>query len=370
MGYFHVLSAPGQAQATFTVRQAHLNLWALPGLAGRVVLDVGLLVKAGEESLDAVHLMVPGRTSDMKNLAGELMDAKVAQLIFAQRLDSVLSSPELRLDLGSTDQPNVETVRLLSTQAEVETPAPATSDQVTVWKIGLVPALTLGQTGYLRVRFSYETPGRLLTWRRVLGRRNGALVDVRVADPREAVVGDRADELGQRSDAVTIDSLYTFVMVSDRFRLGSGSPGLEYRRLLEGAAWTKYQPYAQALGRGSRYVVYYWRERAPVSTQRPFRGFLQLERQPSFVPTSDLLVAALVVVAALGVVFYTDAVGEALGDASSAVTDLWGAATAIGVTAIALVAFLWRAQRARGRVRSWYQSLEDRVIIALRGPDN
>jgi hypothetical protein len=68
MGYFNLLSAPDEREPGFTVRQAHLNLWALPGLLGRVVLDVGLLLKAGNNLLDGVHVMVPGRTSGIENL--------------------------------------------------------------------------------------------------------------------------------------------------------------------------------------------------------------------------------------------------------------------------------------------------------------
>ncbi len=165
---------------------------------------------------------------------------------------------------------------------------------------------------YIRARFVVDHPGTMWRWQRVLGRRNGALIDFRVPDPREELHHDRSS-IEKR--AKPLGGLDAFFILPERFRLQASNPDLTYTRTLEGEAWrpylrrsvdgiSKYRPNHQQL------MVHRWhpveanpKKAREVSRDQPFRGFLQFDRAPAFRAPSDVVLLVALMIGCLYLLF-------------------------------------------------------------------
>jgi hypothetical protein len=209
-------------------------------------------------------------------------------------------------------------------------------------------------------------------WKRVLTRRDSALVDFRIADPREAATVKDGERLQAEMKKIVLDSVDVFVMAPDVYHLAEANPSLAYSRLLEGAAWTPYISGLRGIYGESKLVVHHWRA-ADVSIDRPFRAFLTLRRRPAFAAPTDALVTALAVVL-LGLAILAplevrdglrNAADDALGTINGVLVAVIGAIS-IGV-AITLLRVIPKA-RAGARAAKRRLKAAERGVLALRDP--
>ena len=139
-------------------------------------------------------------------------------------------------------------------------PAPATASRlISVVRIALASQLAKGEQAYVRFRFETRRVGRLWSRKRFLLARNGAVVDLRVADVRE-IVHATADAASILERVIPIDRLFVFVIAPASLQQQTASPTLQYMWLLEGRDWEDY------LGR----VAYFFR-RARKMVSSPMR---------------------------------------------------------------------------------------------------
>lgn len=203
-----------------------------------------------------------------------------------------------------------------------------------------------GTQAYVRVRFIADGTTSLLRWQRVIGRRGGATVDLRVPDPREggrevatrAKIRDRDKPIGR---------LEAFFMLPERFQLSGVNPSLKYTRTLEGKRWEDYlRRSPTGLLRRERILVHRWRDEN-VGGDRPFRGYLQVQRVPNFRPLTDTLLSAALVALLLYALFRPFELRDIPSDVVVAAWRLAraeiisGLSAVVPVSIVAAVAFVW-----------------------------
>lgn len=382
MGCFAVLQWGAGPQVC--VHRCHVNLWSLPGLLGHrpMVIDIGLLVGIPQDQegrLEEITVAVPGALEPgVEDLYARMRRPDVAKLVFGNALAPGTDDDTLMLfERDSVDgTPRVGDpplrVRRLALQKASALDEARSETNVSVVSLKPVAPLQSGELGYVRARMRYHRPGRMWVWRRVLSRRDSALVDFRIADPREAATVKDGARLEAEMKKITLESVDVFVMAPDSYHLAEANPPLAYSRLLEGAAWT---PYISGLRGGygeSKLVVHHWRA-ANVSVEKPFRAFLALRRRPAFAAPTDAVVTALAVVllglAILAPLEVRAGLRGAVGDAFDAVNGLLVAAIgafSIGL-AITLLRLVPKARSAGRAVKRWLTARE-RSLLALRDP--
>jgi hypothetical protein len=296
MGFFGVASV-GEPASAPTIEHCHLNLWVLGGLLGYRVcyLDVGLAMQAGEAPVKEIKVGVPAATDEapgraIDSLARELADPVIAGLIFARR--DVLHDGRLKVTPR-------EQMRIL----DIDRPNCKLAEQprhpfFSLWTLQLNEPLPMGESGYLRVRFRIRNPGRLWVWQRSLLSRNRAIADLRVNDERES--RSVTDISAFSSNLLSLRSLNSFVIAPAIFNPAVTTPEPSYVRGLEGRVWEPYLGRRTDMRRNQKFLVHRWEAApVPVSSEEPFRGFLQLERRRSLLPSwSDLMPVIIALVAA------------------------------------------------------------------------
>ncbi len=292
VAYFSLLEPDDSADGNFDAKHCHLNVWSLPGAFGHrpMVFDVGILfTPTGPDPLKAITLVVPIRVVRTIDLSRDVVAADNGRLIFGRHYKS--STPtSIELDgsgaipvVGVGPSPTVEVDGALSlVRIQLGTGVPES-----------------GSSAYLRMRFVADSARPMWRWRWVIGRRNGALVDLRVHDPREGGSDPhfRADLQGRDKPIGKLDA---FFMLPERFQVSGQNPELEYTRTLEGDRWVNYlhrSPYGTV--RKEPILVHRWKRYGEgtdpgVAADNPFRGYLQLNRMPGFRPATDTLFMALV----------------------------------------------------------------------------
>src|SRR5262249_29799049 len=98
----------------------------------------------------------------------------------------------------------------------------ASQKDFSLWHLVFEPPLPPGSSGYLRVRLRMARPGRVWSWKRSLFARNGALLDIRVADAREAWNVKDGHAIAGR--LVPIEKLRLFLITAWQWQLRSTSP--------------------------------------------------------------------------------------------------------------------------------------------------
>ena len=374
MGFFGVASVGEPASAPIA-EHCHLNLWVLGGLLGYRVcyLDVGLALRAGEEPVKEIKVGVPAATDEkpkraIDSLAGQLADPVIAGLIFARR--DVLHDGRLEVTRG-------EQLQIL----DIDRPNCKLAEQprhrfFSLWTLRLNEALGAGESGYLRVRFRIRSPGRLWVWQRSLLSRNRAIADLRVNDERES--RSVTDISAFSSNLLPLRSLDSFIIAPAIFNPAVTTPEPSYVRGLEGRVWERYLGRRTDLRRNQKFLVHRWEaDPAPVSSEKPFRGFLQLERRRSLLPSWSDLMPVIIALIAADLLF--DLRGRSLDWAEDAITWLGdflfnefpkpsGAYVVIGVV-LAMLAFGGRLRTLIRNLRGIGGRLDDRIYSLGFGRD-
>lgn len=318
MGFFAVIRDSAEAAAAFRIKECHVNLWSLGGLGRRVfTLDVGLWLEA-TRSFSAVRLAIPFGTSGHQDLSHLMKNQQIADLIFGGPVPAEpISSYKAAKDESLSGKDH------------------------SVWNIELAQTVNPEDEVYLRVRFDISDKGRGWIWKRWLLAAYGALVDVRIAEVREAVGLSKWDGLIAR--IVPIETLNLFIVAPSTLQAAAISPTPRYIRVLEGKAWVPYIGRAPDLFRSGKLIVYYWRYRSEdyakkvIEPDYPFRAFLDLNRPSTFANPVVAIVLALSVVVAGSLIANHDS------DIVSSAAFLWGLITAaLAAAGLGLVTLVMR----------------------------
>lgn len=284
MSFFAVIR---DAEGDFELQQCHLNLWCLGGIVGRntFVWDVGLRVKGkGNKKVSRFLLALPFGSADglAEDLRQRLKDQTTAELVFGNPVN--ITGDQLNYDGTAVDLGFVETSRLIPDKS---------GKDYSLWDITFAPALEEPKEVYLRIRFRVVQSGRTWTWKWSLLRKNGALVDIRVADIREArAVSAWA---AYRDRIMPIEKLNLLIVAPDYLQPRAISPELRYMRLLESDAWQGYLGQKPNLRRKRRMIIYHWRSKdSVVNVKTPFLAFMNLARDYSFIRLGDHVRGAIV----------------------------------------------------------------------------
>ncbi len=356
MAFFALLDPANPAKGDYVAERCHINVWSLPGWLGHrpMAFDVGVLLKP-QEQLHQVEIALPVRTAPrFIDLSDTLKDTNVGVLLFGKTFVGN-SNDRLQLKLDPSGVTDIAPLRINAKDSDLA----ANDRELTVAKLALARPADTGHLAYLRVRFVVDHAGTMWRWQRVLGRRNGVLIDFRAPDPREESRNNRGHLEGR---AKPIGELDAFFMLPERYRLQSANPELKYTRTLEGKAWDPYlrrslNGLSANRGGHQRLMVHRWHPETPdgnpkpVDRVHPFRGFLQFNREPAFHAPSDLALGALLTAFALYVLFlpWLDGVKTAADWIGDRVADLIGlgvkAIIAAGVLAVGV--FIWKAIQRR-----------------------
>src|SRR5579871_396565 len=271
MAYFAVVR--DRDNKAFDVPVCHLNLWVLPSLIGhRFQFDVGIRIRANEDGLTSFLLALPFTVAKegVEDLHDLLLNTETAQLIFGEPVvvnGATVSYGTIKdLKIG----------RIFAQKCTEVSQWSSRSKQCSVWKIDLASVLSRGDEQYVRLRFPVEGLGRRWMRKRAFLANNGAVMDFRVSDIREAQ--EAMDWASLQDRIVGIEALYAFVITPVSLQLRSASPDLRYMRLLEGDAWERYIRRRTGLIRSRQLLIFYWKA-TDVSVEKPFRGFLDLSRE-------------------------------------------------------------------------------------------
>lgn len=294
MGFFGVAAA--DEGETLAIERCHINLWTLGGLFGYRVycFDVGLLIRANSQPVKKLRIGLPLATAEapqqaLGSLRGAVGNPKVAALIFAR--EDVLDNGSLVIE-----DEKVPILDIDRPQCEIATGPRA--KHFSLWTLRLSPELKPGGVGYLRVRFYVRTPGRLWLWQRSFLSKNRAVVDLRVNDVREAQ--SVTDIAGFTRCLLPLGKLDAFVIAPGSFSPAVTTPEANYIRGLEGSVWEGYLGRRTDIRGNEKFLVHHWDgDGDTVTKEAPFRGFIQLERRRSLLPSwSDLMPVILALLAA------------------------------------------------------------------------
>ena len=364
MGFFGVAAAIGD-ESVPSVRRCHLNIWTLGGLLGYRVscFDVGLHLRADQGPIGALRIGLPVSTpsspdSALESLKTRMENPTVASLIFAREnatRDGSVALDEGMVPLLDIDRPHCEMA---------EKPR---GKHFSLWTLRLVDPVPEGQSGYLRVRFHVQRPGRLWIWQRSLLARNRAIVDCRVNDEREAQSVVDISEFTRH--LLPLEALNAFVIAPAIFTHPVITPEPEYVRGLEGSIWEGYLGRRTDLRREQKFLIYHWRNEEDTTAEYPFRAFLQLERRRSLLPSwSDLMPVLIALV--LAAIFFDVQLRNLdwAGDALDFLTSGFPLAPGLG----GLIVFVLLLLAARDRLREAVAALRgiggrvDRFVYSLR----
>jgi hypothetical protein len=291
MSYFALLSAHDAADGQYAAEQVHINIWSLPGLLAHrpMIFDLGVQLVT-ESKVKAIEVAIPARVSATFDLSNLLVRGDIAALIFSRLLgDHDANKRRFQLqNLGWIQVAEVD-------DRSDDTKSVYRDDHLTAIRLQLAgPGLESSTRAYLRVRFAIDHAGSLWRWERVLGRRNGLLIDFRCPSSREeSSRRERRPALHDR--ALPIGGLDVFVMLPASYQLRNATPPLQYTRTLEGSSWDGYlRRSAQGLVKREHLMVHHWHHDEEIRPETVFRGFLQFNREPAFRAVTDLLLGALV----------------------------------------------------------------------------
>lgn len=296
MAYFAVIR---EGDTPFGVVQCHVNFWCLGGLAWHrtFVWDVGLRLKGtGDQRVSTFLLALPfGTTTKPIDLRSRLVDQRTAELVFGSPV--TIQGRQIEYNRESVELGSIDSTEKLEDKSGASH---------SVWRIQFAPALANAAEVYLRLRFEVSDSGQIWVWKRSLWRRNGAIVDVRIADVREGVVASNWS--GFEQSIVTLGKLNFLVIAPDFLRLRSVSPDLRYMRLLESPAWESYLGRVPNLNRGRRMIIFHWRYPDSggheIDVEHPFLGFLDLARDDPFSRTENHVRATLLLILVGSAIYY------------------------------------------------------------------
>jgi hypothetical protein len=271
MAYFAVVK--DRDNKAFNVSTCHLNLWVLPGFARRYFqFDVGVRIKAAEDGLTSFLLALPFIVlpSGVEDLHDLILRPDSAPLVFGEPV----TVDGTKISYGDVTNLTVGRIHAQKSQAIKEWTS--NKQHCSVWKIDLATTINKNEEQYLRFRFPIEQLGRRWLAKRSLLAHNGAIMDFRVADIREAQ--EAMDWASLQDKIVPITLLNAFVITPITLQARAVSPALKYTRLLEGNAWERYLGRKTGIIRSRQLLTFYWKAEN-ISIEQPFRGFLDLSTE-------------------------------------------------------------------------------------------
>jgi hypothetical protein len=299
MGFFAVLR--DEPEDNFDVIACHLNLWSLGGLFGhRVFLfDVGLRLKNKQErGLTKIRLAIPFGTDkeSLEDLHDLMLNQSSARLIFGK---------PVTIDGSTIDYEGgvqVLVANISSNESQLHTELSDLGKGYSLWTIKISPSIKSGEECYARVRFELRNLGRAWVWKRSGLAKTGALVDLRVADVRQAVSEWNALE----DQIVPIQGINVFVISPASLQFRATSPSFHYMRLLEGRVWEPYLRRSSDFRRSAKLVIFEWRNNAgsQVDPAHPFRVLLDLSYEFGLLPLGNHLLTAVLVLIGLLAAYY------------------------------------------------------------------
>jgi hypothetical protein len=280
MSFFAVVRTGVSAQ--FIVQKLDINLWVLPGVFGRQVLlcDVGLRIKLLED-IDANHvaeldLALPF-VADSRTLVDLVPIIRDHEELFNLIFGNTGHRPFMNQGAWFFNDGEGD-MRFTPIEADECKERMVSRDQdLSIWRITARRQACAADTSlYIRVRFRIRRAGRAWSWQKSERRHSHAISDIRVNELRERpdLAGNAPDF---RNDAQDIARVNSFIIVPARLKAGRESPLPDYVRILESHAW---QPYlGRSLGLGNEaFLITYW-SLADVTSTRPFRAFIEVERR-------------------------------------------------------------------------------------------
>lgn len=305
MGDFAILCVDGAPK--FTVEELHVNIWCLWALGARsFICDVGIKLSPEDLSVaGCLELIAPFTADRFEDLRGKLLDNEIAELLFNRRvtysgirdgngqLECVAPEGTAGEDVVQMSLPKVRCVDASSGQ-----PRQFSSPYKLQWDVD-TPPFPFEQL-YLRARFYVNDMSDAWVWRKEGGllHNQGALVDFRFNDLRDARRKDQYLDQNQLKRCVEIEKIYCFVIAPWELQLKVGHPEPGDVRVLEGDAWTSYlgrQVNPRWLYRRSKAVVYRFDGPSePVSLRNPFSVFLDMGREPQIGVGEYLRIASVV----------------------------------------------------------------------------
>lgn len=271
MAYFAV--AKDRDNKAFSVHTCHLNFWVLPGLFRPYYqFDVGLRLIAEEDKLTSFHLALPFtvRSSGVEDLYDLLVQQDTAPMVFGEPVTIQGNT------LSYTGAQALQVGRINAGRSREVTEWTSKKQHCSVWRIDLGTEMNKGDERYFRFRFPIDGLGRRWLSKRSLFAVNGAIMDIRVADVREAQ--EAMDWRSLQDKILPIPLLNAFIITPMSLQARSVSPALKYTRLLEGTAWEPYLRRKTGMLRSRQLLIFYWKAEH-VSIEKPFRGFLDLSTE-------------------------------------------------------------------------------------------
>lgn len=354
------------APSAFSVTQLHMNLWSLAAFGGKrrsFVLDVGVMIEAGDADVSNLSLGIPFRADEIECLHSKLSESATASLIF----NTTATANDAEIVLEEQTLPIHQVSRVGSSRQR-----DYSSNYFTLWDIELTRPVRAGKVGYFRVRFPVTNVGRAWQWQKQRLFRSGATLDIRVSDGRSAASVPDGKHLIER--AVPVDRIAAFVMVPAWMHARTISPSPHYIRLLEGNLWTRYLDRSPEWRSRSRLIVYYWKNEKrdvasgtheAITPDNPFQIFTDfgIDAHPSRALT--VAAASIATIVGLGLVFALPVqpwvldvkgwIDEAWNDFFS---DRWSAGNPIsiaaGVTILCIAA--WGFARSSFRLANWLRA--------------
>lgn len=224
MGFFGILA--DSSPTPFEVGRLDLNLWCLPRLFRQYAFfcDLGIELTA-TTSVQHLSVAVPFQsTATVIDLAEFLRRDDIASLIFGE--------PVNILGGGKWVEVKSEKLRICHIDENASSlDRDRSGPNFSLWRLCFSPPITAGEKSYLRLRLEVRSLGRFWVWHPSRGGGRAAVVDVRVADLREAPVLRNAHDYASR--LVAIRRLNCFIMVPVGFEHRLCSPAVRYLRLLE-----------------------------------------------------------------------------------------------------------------------------------------
>jgi hypothetical protein len=267
MSFFTIVR--DEKQGGPVVHECHLNYWALPGYwSDRFLVDVGLLLENGSTTeINQFEMGLPCGTTDnaLQDLSELTKQPATLTLVFGHPVTVTGDT----IDFGSGSV-------LFTTISSPESKRLAdwSNDSFSLWRIKLSEPMQAGTKCYVRVRFRVASLGRTWMWKRSIMSKNGARVDLRVSDVREAWAVPGREALVPRM--CPIEKLFAFIMIPGWLEPALVSPVPHYVRILETRAWRTYIE-RNAVGNARQLLIYQWRQEK-VTSKNSFQGFMELRR--------------------------------------------------------------------------------------------
>ena len=334
-----------------------------------MVIDVGVLFKAVDplKPVNSIPMVIPAKIVKQVDLSSEVRDSNNARLVFGKRF-SHSTSDELHLHRSPAGTRAITVSAVAEKKRAGKLELIGVPDaELTALRID-VPSAPADKPVYIRVRFVVDGSANMFRWLRVLGRRGGAVVDLRVHDPREG-----GTQLSTRAEIdgldLPVEEMDAFFMLPERFLLAATNPPLAYTRTLEPERWRGYlRRYASGWFVRERLLVHRFSNHDAVTGQRtainaatPFRGYMQFERTSGFRPVSDLVLPALLATLLIYGLFGPLALRSGPAEVFDRIGDVLGSELVNGIKNVYSLGVIGAASLVLGRirkVRAAYRSLK------------